>query len=90
MNDTTTFDNRCQILGDFWVEFKGTDRFQDFIDYNDLGLPLAFALATGLVKSTSLVEPYVNETFELLLAAVGLEDKGYTDIEDILGFETEG
>lgn len=71
------------------MEFKGSERFEDFIEYNDLGLPLAFALATGLVKPTPLVETYVNETFELLLAGLGLEDNNYTDIEDILGFEAE-
>lgn len=89
MSDTTTFENKCQILADFWVEFKGLERFEDFIDYNDIGLPVAFALSTGMVKSTPLAEQYVGETFELLLGAIGIEDTGYTDLEEILGFDTE-
>lgn len=90
MSDTTTsFENKCNILGDFWVEFKDSERFEDFIQYNDLGLPIAFAIATGLVKSTPLAETYVTETFDLLLGGLGIEDTGFEDIEEILGFSQD-
>lgn len=86
-NSTTTFENKCKILSDFWIEYKNTGDFGDFIDYNDLGLPLAFALSTGLVTAQPMAETYINETWDLLLGALDIKDTGFEDIEEILGFE---
>ena len=86
-NSTTTFENKCQILSDFWIEYKNTNDFADFIDYNDLGLPIAFALTAGIVSANAMAETYINETWDLLLAALGVDDTGFEDIEEILGFE---
>lgn len=86
----TSFEARCDILGDFWVEYKADTRFEDFITYNDLGLPLAYATSVGIVKKTNLSENFINETFDLLLEVLGIdEDKGFDSLDDII-FEANG
>jgi hypothetical protein len=81
----TPYSNRCEILGELWLDYKEDKDMQDFIEYNDLGLPLAFAIVEGIVESTPIAEGYINETFDLLLASLEIEDKGFEDINDLLG-----
>lgn len=85
----TKFRVKCEILSDFYTQHKGEERFEDYFTYSDLGLPLAYAIATGIVEKTPLAKGFVNEAFELLLEILGLEDTGYEDLEEILGYEEE-
>lgn len=86
---TTSFDAKCEILGDLWLDYKGNEQFTDFIAYNDLGLPLAYAIATLIVTSTPKAEMFVNETFDLFLGTIGKEDEGFSSLDDVFGFEAE-
>jgi hypothetical protein len=63
---------------------------QDFITYNDLGLPIAFALAEDIVKSTPLAEAYINETWDLLLTALKVEDVGFESLDEIFAASDVG
>jgi hypothetical protein len=81
---TTTYDNKCIILADLWLNYRNDEEFADFIEYNDMGLPIAYAIAEGIVKSTELATKFVEETFDLLLAGVGIEDTGFESLDDIL------
>jgi hypothetical protein len=82
----TPFETKTQILADLWMDYRGDEEFSDFLEYNDLGLPLAYAISSGIVKSSPLAQQYIEETFELLLAAVKIEeDTGFETLEDILG-----
>jgi hypothetical protein len=81
---TTPFSNQCEILGELWMGYKADAEFEDFITYNDLGLPLAYAIANEIVKSSPLAEQYIGETFDLLLAGLNLEDEGFDTLADIL------
>lgn len=83
MTEQTTYSNRCKILSDLWLQYTDEESLQDFFSYNDLGLSLAFAISEGIVESTQLAEGYVNETFDLLLEATGLEDAGFEDLDQI-------
>ena len=89
MTDSTTtpFSNRCDILGELWVAYKGDPEFDDFIQYNDLGLPLAYAISTEIVTSTPKAEMFINETFELLLSGLEIKDEGFDSLDDVLGLE---
>lgn len=82
----TPFEERCEILGELWVNYKNSENFADFITYNDLGLPLAYALSTEIVSITPKAEMFVNETWGLLLDALGVEDIGYDNLDDLLKF----
>lgn len=79
----TTFDSKALILGQVWMQHKTDDEMADFFEYNDIGIPLAFAFAEGIINHTPTLEKYVNETFDLLLEALELEDSGFDDLQDI-------
>lgn len=81
----TSFDNKCAILADIFLNYKEDTEFDDFREYNDLGLPLAYAIHAEIVDKTNRAETFINETFDLLLAGLSLEDTGFETIEDLLG-----
>lgn len=83
-NKETPFEVRCNILSELWIEYRDQEDFKDFIDYNDLGLPLAFLLDEGIVKHTDKSMLMVNETFDLFLATLGQEDQGFDSLDDLL------
>jgi hypothetical protein len=91
MSETTStpFSSKCEILAELWVTYKNESDFEDFIDYNDLGLPLAYALAYGIVEPTELSEKFINETFDVLLAIYGLEDTGFESLNDIVNLAND-
>jgi hypothetical protein len=76
----TPFSSRCEILAELWLDYRDDEDFLDFISYNDLGLPLAYGITNSLAKLTENGEAIINETWNLLLAGLSIE-------EDI-GFET--
>lgn len=80
----TPYSNRCSILGRLWIDFRDDEEFVDFIDYNDLGLPIAYAISEGIVQSTPIAEGYINETFDLFLAALNLTDTGFKTLDEVL------
>jgi hypothetical protein len=80
----TTFESKALILGQLWLNYKDDEELADFFVYNDLGLPLAFAYAEGIINSTPTLEKYINESFDLLILGLDLEDTGFEDITDLL------
>jgi len=81
----TEFAAKADILSDLWLNYRNDEGFSDFVEYNDLGLPLAYATSFGLAKLESVGVSMVEETFDVLLEALGIEDDGYTNIDDMLG-----
>ena len=84
MNNTTNFISKCNILSDLWMGYRKDEQFGDFVEYNDLGLPLAYAISEGIVEKTDLASTFINEAFDILLAALELEDTGFESLEDLL------
>jgi len=82
---TTDFSNRITILAELWMNYRDDEQLQDFIEYNDLGLPMAYLLMNELVMPTDKSELYINETFDLLLAALDVKDKGFESLDELLG-----
>jgi hypothetical protein len=76
MSDTPTnhFFRKCSILGELWLNYRDDEEFKDFIEYNDLGLPLAYAFANDIAKETEIAEKFINESYELLAQALGVSD----------------
>jgi hypothetical protein len=84
---STPFETRALILGQLWLNYKSDDELSDFFEYNDLGLPLGFAYAEGIINHTPTLEKYINESFDLLLMGLEIEDIGFKDIVELLGEE---
>ena len=81
---TIPYSKKCFLLGDFWLNYKDEEGFEDFVEYNDIGLPLAFMISEDIVLSTTVAEIYVNEAWELLCAALNVDSKqDYDVLEDM-------
>jgi len=78
---TMDFKLKCQILNQVWSDYRFEEEFKDFVDYNDLGLPLATLINEEIVSSTPRAQVYVEETFILLLHALDIEEKDYDSLE---------
>jgi membrane protease subunit (stomatin/prohibitin family) len=57
------------------MNYRREEEFIEFVDYNDIGLPLAYAFANDIAIQTEIGERYINETYELLAEAVGVSEK---------------
>lgn len=83
-SSATPFGKRCEILSDLWMTYRDDEDFADFVEYNDLGLPLAYALKEQIVLSTKMAEQVIDETFILLLGSLDVEDTGFDSLDDLL------
>ncbi len=83
----TTFDKRCEILADLWLNYRDDQNFQDYIEYNDLGLPLAYAIDNDIVKPTDRAVSFINEAWDLLLTGLQQEDTGFESLSQLLMLE---
>ena len=81
---TTPFSKKCEILGELWLSYRQDEELEDFLEYNDLGLPIAYAIANDIVKSTDLAKSFVEETFDLLLASLEVQDEGWENLDQLL------
>jgi hypothetical protein len=83
-NTSTTYSNQLAILSDLWLNYRQDEEFADFVEYNDIGLPLAYIIHNDIVKSTDTAEKFVGETFDLLLAGLEIDDTGFETLDDLL------
>jgi hypothetical protein len=81
---STNYTDKCSILAELWLNYRSDESFQDFIEYNDLGLPLAYAIDNDIVKSTEMAQRFVEETFDLFLASLSVEDTGFDNLDELL------
>jgi len=82
-----TFENKITILAELWMNYRDDAELEDFIEYNDLGLPLAYLLMNEIVLPTNQSEIYINETYDLFIASLNVEDKEWTSLDELLGFQ---
>jgi hypothetical protein len=86
----TTFDNKCAILSDLWLNYKDNEELQDFVEYNDLGLPLAYLIHTNLVTVNESGISYVDETFNLLCEGLGVDlDAEYESLNELMELQED-
>lgn len=82
----TNFSNKVKILAKLWIDFRDDEKLQDFIEYNDMGLPLAYLSENMLAVPTDLGNKYIEETFEMLLVALEIEeDTGFDSLDELFG-----
>ncbi len=85
----TSFEAKCSILADIWLNHRTDDDFEAFCEYNDIGLPLAYMLDSEIVATTETATKFVEETFGLLLEGLEISDTGFESLEEILGADAE-
>jgi hypothetical protein len=79
----TRFDDTVHILGDLYANYKSDENFKDFIEYNDMGLPLAFLASESLCDITSDGSRYILETWNLFIDMLGIEDTGFESLVEV-------
>jgi hypothetical protein len=82
--NSTNYTDKCAILAEIWLNYRSDGDMQDFIEYNDLGLPIAYAIDNDIVKSTEMAQRFVEETFDLLLASLNVDDTGFDNLDALL------
>jgi NMD protein affecting ribosome stability and mRNA decay len=80
----TTFGNKCSILADLWLNHRSDEDYEEFIEYNDIGLPLAYVLDNEIAVANEWSKKFVDETFDLLLESLGIEDQGFIDLQELI------
>jgi hypothetical protein len=76
----TDFTTQCIILGELYENYKEEKDFRAFIEFNDLGLPLAYLTSQGLVVEVSDDgRRYVFDTFEMFLESIKLGEDDVVD-----------
>jgi hypothetical protein len=81
----TTFENKCKILANVWLDSSEQDFTEFFLEYN-MGFPIAFGIANDIIldisdKGVALVE----ETFTAFLSLIGKTDTGFASVSDLVG-----
>ena len=84
-----SLENKITILAELWMNYREDEDLQDFIEYNDLGLPMAYLLMNELVLPTDKSELYINETYDLLVGALGVPDKNWDSLDEMLTNQPE-
>ncbi len=84
MEQGNTFDNKVSILAELWMNYRDDEQLKDFIEYNDLGLPMAYFLMNELVLPTKQSEVYIDETYNLFISSLGANDIQYESLDELL------
>lgn len=82
----TDFSNVCDILGELYSTYQDEPDFKDFIEFNDLGLPLAYFAKDNLSVPSDDGVRYIMETWQLFLKSLDVEDTGFETLTDLLEF----
>jgi len=78
------FADKTGILGQLWIDFRDDENFSAFMDYNDIGVPMAYYLAEGLVNGlTPLGEQYVEESIDMMFKLLEINEKEVDELEEI-------
>ena len=80
----TDLENKIIILSDLYINYRDDKEFKDFIEYNDIGLPLSYLLSENLCQVTDIGVVYIEETWNVFLASLEIEDEGFESLEDVL------
>jgi len=79
----TPFKIQCEILSEFWQSHKNDPKMSEFVEFNDLGLPLAYAINNEIVQGSDLATRYVNDTFSQFLEFHNISDQNFKSLGEI-------
>jgi hypothetical protein len=80
----TPAETQAEILAELWMDYRDEPHFAEFIDYADLGLPLAYLLSKGIVTHNTEADKFLSDTWETFLGICGIEeDTGFDILEEM-------
>lgn len=79
----TAFEDKVSILVE--VLQNEEPQWQEFINFNNLGLPYAYGVQRGFFPAGEDVTRLINRTFDILLEVLSIEeDGGFETLQDLL------
>jgi hypothetical protein len=76
--------DKSGIMAELWMNYRDDKNFSDFFGYNDIGLPISYYLAEGLITELSpLGEQYIMESCDMFLAMVDVTEDEAESLIDI-------
>ena len=76
---------KADIIAEFVVENIGNDDYEDFFNFNDLGIPLSLSLKHNLCTLTDDGVEIINETYSDLCSYVDIDDTyEYKTVDDFM------
>ena len=82
---STDFSIKCEILAEVHQEATWNIDLNEFREYNDLGLPLAYSLDKDLIELKEGAEFYIEDTWNNLCEMLGVDnEEEFIDSEDML------
>jgi hypothetical protein len=81
----TPIETQTEILAELWMDYRTEPYFTEFVEYADLGLPLAYSITSGIVKPTEQSNKFIEDTWSVFLGICGhAEDTGFEDLAEML------
>jgi hypothetical protein len=77
------FADKTGILGQLWIDFREDEKFSAFMEYNDIGVPMAYFIAEGLANPTPLGEQYVEETLDMMFTLLEITEEEVDELDQI-------
>lgn len=88
--DNTPFSNKVEILNDFYMDYAGSEEYDEFILLNDLGFPAAVLTMMGAVTLTDIGKNHIEETWQALCEMLGVDHMGdYENLYSLMEFANE-
>ena len=88
------FETVCGILGELHANYSDSKDFRSFIEFNDLGLPLAFLTNEGLIVELSNDgRRYVIDTFDMFIESLKVDPDEITEgmtLDELLEIASAG
>jgi len=82
----TTLENKITLLAEFMLsEDSEHEYFAEFVEWADLGLPLAVLLERGIVDRSNAGDEMIRDTWRQFLSVLGHDtDQGFTFLIDAI------
>lgn len=78
------FADKTGILAQLWIDFREDEDFSAFMSYNDIGVPMAYYVAEGLVNGlTPLGEQYIEETIDMMFKLLDITEEEVSALDEI-------
>jgi hypothetical protein len=78
------FADKTGILAQLWIDFREDENFTAFMEYNDIGVPMAYYMAEGLVTGLSpLGEQYIEESIDMMFKLLDITEAEVDDLHEI-------
>ena len=70
------FPDKAAVIGQLWIEFRNDEEFSAFMEYNDLGCPMAYMVSKDLIKElTPIGEELIEQTFKMFLDLINVTEE---------------